>query len=193
MNPTSFDGTSGLSQYAASLLAKQPRANGGSASASADALTARLTAAPTDFRSGNAQHKLDRQQAALGKELAAGLAKSGTKLAGAVDLTLSRDGSVAVAGSAADQAAVAKFFAADTSTPRLQARIASALKDAQSLSSAAQQRNAISLAARYGGSPGNVMSMYAQFMGHADATPASMSFDGAASTLHYPGALDSHA
>jgi hypothetical protein len=37
------------------------------------------------------------------------------------------------------------------------------------------------------------MAMYAQFMGHVDSTPATLRFDGTASALHYPGALDSHA
>jgi len=193
MDLPTLNGGAALSQYAARLLAKQQGANGAGQAGTADALTARLSAAPTDVRSGHAQHKLDQQQAALGKELAAGLAKAGMKLSGAVSLTLAQDGSVSVAGNAADQAALARLFKADVSTPRLQARLGSVLKDAQAMSAAAQQRNAISLAARYGGAPGNVMSMYAQFMGHTDTTPASMQFDGGGSTLHYPGALDSHA
>jgi hypothetical protein len=191
MDVTSLNNGSALSQYAANLLAKQKTAGGGTGTG--DALTARLAAAPADFRTASAQHKLDQQQAALGKELAAGLARTGGKLAGAVKLTAAKDGGIAVDGSDADKAALAKVFKADTSSPRLAARLASTLQAAQSLSASAQQRNAISLAARYGGPSANVMSMYTQFMGHADATPAAISFSGSASTLHYPGALDSRA
>jgi hypothetical protein len=195
MDLSSLTSAPALSQYAAALLAKQKEKAAGDAAQpqDTDALTARLTTAPTDFRTKTAQHHLDTQQAALGKELAAGLAKAGVKLSGHVSFSVGAKGQLAVDGSDADTAAVEKWMKSDTSKPSLQSRMADLLTSAQKLSSQTQQNNAISLAARYAGAPGNVMAMYSQFMGHTDSTPAVLSFDGTASALSYPGALSSHA
>ena len=197
MDINSLNSTPALSQYATALLAKQQHqaqaAGGGAAQAPADPLVARLVAAPTDFKSKTAQHKLDAQQAALGQELANGLSKLGLKVGAEVSFAVGSDGSVSAEGSDADKAAVDAYFKTDTSNPSLQSRIGSVLKAAQALSASTQQTNAISMAARYGGASTNVMAMYTQFMGHADATPATLNFNGAASSLRYPGALDSQA
>jgi len=195
MDLSSLTSAPALSQYATALLAKQKdKAAGNAAPAQdTDALTARLTSAPSDFKTKTAQHHLDAQQAALGKELAAGLAKAGVKLSGHVSFSLDSKGQLAVDGSDADTAAVEKWMKADTSKPGLQSRLADVLTSAQKLSSQTQQNHAISLAARYAGAPGNVMAMYSQFMGHTDSTPAVLSFDGTSSSMSYPGALSSHA
>ena len=194
MDITSLNSAPALSQYATALLAKQQhqqQATGGASTQAVDPLTSRLTAARTDFKSATAQHGLDKQQAALGQELANGLSKLGLKVGADVSFAVGPDGSVSVEGSDADKAAVDATFKSDISNPSLQSRIGSVLKTAQALSASTQQSNAISMAARYGGASTNVMAMYTQFMGHADATPATLNFDGAASSLSYPGALDS--
>ena len=198
MDLTSLTSTPALSQYATALLAKQQQqqqqaASGSTAAQAADPLMSRLTAARTDFKSTTAQHTLDKQQAALGQELASGLAKLGLKVGADVSFSVASDGSIAVDGSAADKATVQDYLKSDTSNPSLESRIGSVLKSAQALSTTTQQSNAISMAARYGGAATNVMAMYAQFMGHTDATPATLNFSGTASSLSYPGALDSQA
>ena len=194
MDLSSLTSASALSQYATSLLARQKeKAAANGATQDKDALTTRLTASPSDFRSKSAQHHLDTQQAALGKELAAGLAKAGVKLSGAVAFSLDAKGQLSVDGKDADTAAVENWMKSETSRPGLQSRLSDVLTSAQNLSAQTQQNNAISLAARYAGAPGNVMAMYSQFMGHTDSTPAVLNFDGAASTMSYPGALSSHA
>ena len=185
-----------LSQYATALLAKQQKQHqttAGAAAPAVDPLTSRVSAARTDFKSTTAQHHLDKQQAALGQELANGLAKAGLKVGAEVSFGVGSDGKLAVDGSDADKAAVDAYFKSDISNPSLKSRIGSVLQAAQSLSASTQQSNAISMAARYGGASTNVMAMYTQFMGHADATPATLNFSGTASSLSYPGALDSQA
>ena len=196
MDINSLNSAPALSQYATALLAKQQQqqAAGSSGAAQvADPLTSRLTAARTDFKSATAQHNLDKQQAALGQELANGLAKVGLKVGAEVSFSVGADGSVSVDGSDADKATVQDYLKSDTSSPSLQSRIGSVLQAAQALSATTQQTNAISLAARYGGPSTNVMAMYTQFMGHTDTTPATLNFSGTASSLSYPGALDSQA
>lgn len=197
MDLSSLTSAPALSQYATELLARQrEKAAGAAAQGSGtdtDTLKARLTTTAPDFKNKLAQSHLDKQQAALGKELASSLAKAGVTLSGHVSFSVDSKGQLAVDGSDADTAAVEKWMKSDPSTPSLQSRLADVLTSAQKLSSQTQQNNAISLAARYAGAPGNVMAMYSQFMGHADSTPAVLSFDGTASSMTYPGALNASA
>ncbi len=190
MNTSSLNSASAMAQYATSLLAGK---SGGTAAGapSNDAVTRRLKATTPDHKTLGAQHALDKQQSALATTLRSGLAKAGIKLAGAIDFTLAKDGSVTVKGSDADKAALAAFLKQDRSSPSLQAQVGAVLKAAQSVSATAQQTNAISLAARYAGNSGNVMAMYASYMGHQDTTPAVLSLSTASSSLVYPGMLDS--
>jgi alkyl sulfatase BDS1-like metallo-beta-lactamase superfamily hydrolase len=189
MKASSLTSAAATAQYATSLLAKK---NGGTAGAtSPDAVAKQLQATTHDHKTLTAQHALDKQQAALATELRGGLAKAGVKLAGEVDFSVASDGSVAVKGSDADKAAVTAFLKKDATNPSLQSRLGSALKAAQALSATAQQTNAISMAARHGGAPGNVMAMYTSFMGHKDSTPAVLSLSAATSSLAYPGMLNS--
>lgn len=131
---------------------------------------------------------LDKQQTALAADLRAAMSKAGIKLSGAVEFSVSSNGTVSTKGSDADKAAMTAFLKADTSKPGFAARIATQAQDALKLSATIQQAAAISQAARYGGKAG-VMSMYASLMQQTNTTAAVFTVAVGSSSLTYPGAL----
>jgi hypothetical protein len=154
---------------------------------------AALQAAAGRHSASVAAHTLDTRQASLGTDLHAALAKSGVKLSGTVEFSVSSDGAVAVNGSDADVAATKAFLKADTSTPNFATRIATQAKDALKLSATIQQSAAISQAARYGGKSGGVMAMYTSLMQHQGTGAAVFTLSAASSSLTYPGTLTAKA
>lgn len=150
---------------------------------------AALAAAASRHNASMAVHALDKQQAALSKDLLAAMSRSGVKLSGAVEFSVSSDGSVGIKGNVADKAATAAFLKADTSRPSFAMRVATQARDALKLSSTIQQSAAISQAARYAGKSGAVMSLYNSLMERSNTTAAVFSVSASSSSLTYPGAL----
>lgn len=162
-------------------------------STNANAKVATVTQAALQAAAGRhdasvAGRTLDKQQTALAGDLRATMSKAGVKLSGAVEFSVSSDGTVGIKGSDADKAAMTAFLKADTSNPSFAARIATQAQDALKLSATIQQSAAISQAARYGGKSG-VMSMYASLMQQTNTTAAVFIVAAGSSSLTYPGSL----
>ncbi len=136
---------------------------------------------------------LDAQQAALSKDLHAAMGKAGIKLAGAVEFSLDGKGSLAIHASDADQTATKAFLKADTSQPSFTSRVTSLVRDASSLSSKIQQTAAISQAARQGGKPAGVLSLYTSLMQQTQGNSAVFAVAAGSSSLSYTGALSAKA
>jgi len=153
---------------------------------------ASLQAAAGRHDASVAGRALDKQQAALAGDLRAAMNKAGIKLSGAVEFSVSSNGTVSTKGSDADKAAMTAFLKADTSKPGFAARIATQAQDALKLSATIQQTAAISQAARYGGKSG-VMSMYASLMQQTNTTAAVFTVAAGSSSLTYPGSLTTKA
>ena len=198
----SLSSSSSLLNY----LTAQTSQNAGSAGSSTAAATAStnantkvatvtqasLQAAAGRHDASVAGRALDKQQTALAADLRAAMSKAGIKLSGAVEFSVSSDGTVGIKGSDADKAAMTAFLKADTSKPGFAARIATQAQDALKLSATIQQTAAISQAARYGGKSG-VMSMYASLMQQTNTTAAVFTVAAGSSSLTYPGALSAKA
>ncbi len=140
-----------------------------------------------------AQQRLDQQQAALGKQLLAGLAKQGLQLSQDVSFSIGADGALSVTGTTADVDKVQSFFKRDTSQPSLHDQLSDVLQGTQAVSATAQTSNAISMAARYAGSATNVMALYNQFMSYKDDTSAKLTLSAHGSSLSYAGMFSSQA
>lgn len=165
----------------------------GSTNATANTKVATVTQAALQAAAGRhdasvAGRALDKQQTALAGDLRAAISKAGVKLSGAVEFSVSSNGTVSTKGSDADKAAMTAFLKADTSKPGFAARIATQAQDALKLSATIQQTAAISQAARYGGKSG-VMSMYASLMQQTNTTAAVFTVAAGSSSLTYPGSL----
>lgn len=200
----SLYGSTGVSAYVNALLAKAGKAADGSnnaASANSTAGTgpmqaiadAALQTASQRFQSSSAQHALEKRGDGLAAELKAGLAKAGVVLEGAVEFSLDSKGELAVKGSEKDQAAAQAWLKSDGSRPSMSSRLVALANDAEQVSGTIRQSAAISQAARYAGSSGNVMSLYTTLMNQQDNSAAVFSFSNAASSLTYPGVLASKA
>jgi len=166
-----------------------------SATGSTTANTKVATVTPAALQAAAGRHDasvagraLDKQQAALAGDLRAAMSKSGIKLSGAVEFSVSSDGTVGIKGSDADKAATTAFLKADTSQPSFATRIATQARDALKLSATIQQSAAISQAARYGGKSG-VMSLYTSLMQQTNTSGAVFTVAAGSSSLTYPGAL----
>ena len=152
-----------------------------------------LQRAATAFKNATQSRGLDQSQKALASDLQAAMSKSGVKLAGSVDFSLSSTGTVEIKGSDADKAAVKAFLNADTSKPSFVNRIAAQAKSAIQLSSTIQQHAAISRAAKYGKTSDGVTALYTSLMQHASATTVVFSVSKNASSLSYPGSFTAQA
>ncbi len=150
---------------------------------------AALQAAASTPKAALAEQTLDRQQAQLATDLRTAMDRAGVKLTGSVEFSVASDGKVDVTGAAADKAATTAFLRADTSKPGFASRIATQAKDALKLSGTLQQTAAVSQAARYAGSAGNVMSLYTSLMQKSGTTPAVFTLGASSSSLTYAGAL----
>lgn len=150
---------------------------------------AALATAASRHSASTAGQALDKQQSALSKDLLAAMSRSGVKLSGAVEFSVSSDGSVGIKGNASDKAATTAFLKADNSRPSFAMRVATQARDALKLSSTIQQSAAISQAARYAGKSGDVMSLYNSLMAQSNTTAAVFSVSASSSSLTYPGAL----
>lgn len=150
---------------------------------------AALQTAGSTHQASVAASALDKQQTTLANDMRAAMNKAGVKLTGAVEFSVSSDGTVALKGSDADQAAATAFLKADTSRPGFALRIATQARDALKLSATIQQSAAISQAARYGGKSGGVMSLYTSLMQQSNTTPAVFTLAAGSSSLTYPGSL----
>ena len=169
----------------------------GSTTANANTKVATVTQASLQAAAGRheasvAGRALDKQQTALAGDLQAAMSKAGIKLSGAVEFSVSSNGTVSTKGSDADKAAMTAFLKADTSKPGFAARIATQAQDALKLSATIQQTAAISQAARYGGKSG-VMPMYASLMQQTNTTAAVFTVAAGSSSLTYPGSLTTKA
>ena len=153
---------------------------------------ASLQAAAGRHEASVAGRALDKQQTALAGDLQAAMSKAGVKLSGAVEFSVSSNGTVSTKGNDGDKAAMTAFLKADTSKPGFAARIATQAQDALKLSATIQQTAAISQAARYGGKSG-VMSMYASLMQQTNTTAAVFTVAAGSSSLTYPGSLTTKA
>jgi len=182
--------TAQTSQNAGSTGSSTASATGSTtANAKAAAVTqAALQAAAGRHDASVAGRALDKQQAALASDVRAAMSKSGIKLSGAVEFSVSSDGTVGIKGSDADKAATTAFLKADTSQPSFATRIATQARDALKLSATIQQSAAISQAARYGGKLG-VMSLYTSLMQQTNTSAAVFTIAAGSSSLTYPGAL----
>ena len=182
--------TAQTSQNAGSTGSSTASATGSTtANAKAAAVTqAALQAAAGRHDASVAGRALDKQQAALASDVRAAMSKSGIKLSGAVEFSVSSDGTVGIKGSDADKAATTAFLKADTSQPSFATRIATQARDALKLSATIQQSAAISQAARYGGKSG-VMSLYTSLMQQTNTSAAVFTVAAGSSSLTYPGAL----
>ena len=182
--------TAQTSQNAGSTGSSTASATGSTtANAKAAAVTqAALQAAAGRHDASVAGRALDKQQAALASDVRAAMSKSGIKLSGAVEFSVSSDGTVGIKGSDADKAATTAFLKADTSQPSFATRIATQARDALKLSATIQQSAAISQAARYGGKSG-VMSLYTSLMQQTNTSAAVFTIAAGSSSLTYPGAL----
>ena len=182
--------TAQTSQNAGSTGSSTASATGSTtANAKAAAVTqAALQAAAGRHDASVAGRALDKQQAALASDVRAAMSKSGIKLSGAVEFSVSSDGTVGIKGSDADKAATTAFLKADTSQPSFATRIATQARDALKLSATIQQSAAISQAARYGGKSG-VMSLYTSLMQQTNTSGAVFTVAAGSSSLTYPGAL----
>jgi len=182
--------TAQTSQNAGSTGSSTASATGSTtANAKAAAVTqAAIQAAAGRHDASVAGRALDKQQAALASDVRAAMSKSGIKLSGAVEFSVSSDGTVGIKGSDADKAATTAFLKADTSQPSFATRIATQARDALKLSATIQQSAAISQAARYGGKSG-VMSLYTSLMQQTNTSAAVFTIAAGSSSLTYPGAL----
>lgn len=132
---------------------------------------------------------LDKQQNVLAGDLRAAMTKAGVKLTGTIDFSVSSGGKVGIKGSDADKAAIAAFLKSDTSRPGFATRIATQAQAALRVSATIQQHAAVSQAARYGGNPGGVMSLYTSLMQQGNTSAAVFTFAAGTSSLTYPGSL----
>ena len=185
--------TAQTSQNAGSAGGSAASATTGSTNTNANTKVATVTPAALQAAAGRhdasvAGRALDKQQAALAGDLRAAMNKSGIKLSGAVEFSVSSDGTVGIKGSDADKAATTAFLKADTSQPSFATRIATQARDALKLSATIQQSAAISQAARYGGKSG-VMSLYTSLMQQTNTSAAVFTIAAGSSSLTYPGAL----
>ena len=182
--------TAQTSQNAGSTGSSTASATGSTtANAKAAAVTqAALQAAAGRHDASVAGRALDKQRAALASDVRAAMSKSGIKLSGAVEFSVSSDGTVGIKGSDADKAATTAFLKADTSQPSFATRIVTQARDALKLSATIQQSAAISQAARYGGKSG-VMSLYTSLMQQTNTSAAVFTVAAGSSSLTYPGAL----
>src|ERR1700712_2018187 len=144
------NGNSILNYLAARTSQDAASAGGGTAStnvgtsATANARTAAsakaaLQAAGGTHQAAMANHALDKQETALASDLRAAMSKSGLKLGGTVEFSVSSDGTLAIKGSDADKATTAAFLKADASRPSFTARIETQARDAQKLSTTIQR------------------------------------------------------
>lgn len=188
-----------------SYLTAQTSQNAGSAGGSAApatgntnaSLSARVAATtPAALQVAGSRHEasvagraLDKQQAALAADLRAAIGKTGVKLTGPVEFSVSRDGTVSIKANDADKAATTAFLKTDTSRPSFATRIATQAQDALKLSATIQQSAAISQAARYGGTSGGVMSLYTSLMQQTNTAAAVFTVGSGSSSLTYPGSL----
>jgi len=154
---------------------------------------AALQAAGSTHQASVAGRALDKQQTALASDMRAAMTKSGVKLTGTVEFSVTSDGKVDLKGSDADKAATTAFLKSDASQPSFATRIATLARDALKVSATIQQSAAISQAARYGGKSGGVMSMYTSLMQQSTTTSAVFSFSASTNSLTYPGALATRA
>lgn len=161
--------------------------------AAAATTQAALQAAGGTHKATLARQALDKQQAALARDLKAAMTQAGVKLSGTIDFSVSSDGKVEIKGADADQTATRAFLAAETSSPSFATRIATQAKDALKLSATIQQTAAMSQAARYGGNASGVMSMYTSLMQQSTTTSAVFTLSSGGSSLVYPGSLTTKA
>jgi hypothetical protein len=191
---------SSLNSASASMLTFLGSSDSSAAAGSAGATTsnaaatkaaskAALEAAAKTFRASTGEQSLEKQQASLGKDLQAAMAKAGVKLSGSVEYSIGDDGKLAVDGSDADKANATAFLKADTSSPSFTTRLTSLTQAADKLSGSIRQTAAISQAAHYGGQGAGVVSLYTSLMQSQDTTPAVFSFSVSTSSLTYPGVL----
>lgn len=170
--------------------------NGSSAGASTK--TQPLSQAAMQRAAGTAKaasgaQALERGQKTLGNELRAAMAKAGVKLSGAIEFSVTSDGSVSVKGSDADKAATQAFLKADTNSPSFASRIATQARDAMKLSTSIQQSAAISQAAKMAKTTGGVVSLYTSLMQQTASTSVTFSLSAGSSSLTYPGSLTANA
>jgi len=126
--------TAQASQNAGSAGSSTTSATGSTNASTKVAVTqAALQAAAGRHDASVAGRALDKQQTALAGDLRAAMSKSGIKLSGAVEFSVSSDGTVGIKGSDADKAAMTAFLKADTSKPSFAARIAMQAQDALKL------------------------------------------------------------
>lgn len=199
MSNTILTGSAAFS-YANSLLAKAGLSvseDGAQALADTSASNTPIqTALATPFRTSRietAQRKLDGEQAALATDLRKALSQAGTSLKGAVEFSLDSKGQLVVKASEEDEAKLNAFLQADKSDPSFTSRLVALANDAESASGTSQQTTAISVAARYAGSPGNLMALYQSLMAQQDPAPAVFTLSPSSSSLSYPGVLRSEA
>ena len=154
---------------------------------------AALDAASSAPKAAAAVQALDKQQAMLAGDLRTAMVKAGVKLTGSVDFSVSSDGKVDLKGTDTDTSAMKAFLRADTSRPSFATRIAAQAKDALKLSTHVQQNAAISQAARFGGKPSGVMSLYNSLMQQSSGSTAVFNVSATSSSLSYPGSLTAKA
>ena len=198
INNTSF-GSGTLQAYVNSLIARSNNAGADPAAAAGgtDALKkssqTALDSAAKSYKSSAAQRVLQDQQTKLGADLKASLAKAGVKLEGAIEFSLDAKGNLSVKGSDKDKASVNAFLKNDTSKPDFASRISSLTQAADELSSTIRQTAAISQAARYASTSGDVMLLYSTLVKQQDTTASVFSLSASSSSLTYPGVLASKA
>lgn len=192
MNVTPLN-SSALSQYTTSLLDQRSQDT-------ASPLSSVLAAPPLDLsgidmeailaksqHGQRLQHRLDREQADLGKALLAELAQQGLPLSQEVSFSVGADGALSVTGASSDVDRVRSLFERDTSQPSLHDRLSDLLQNTQALSTA-QTSNTSSMASRYA-SASNVMALYR----HQDDTFAKLTLSAQGSSLSYVGMFSSKA
>ena len=194
----SLAGSNSLLTYLTAQTSQNAGSTGSSTASATGSTTANTkvaTVTPAALQAAAGRHDasvagraLDKQQAALASDVRAAMSKSGIKLSGAVEFSVSSDGTVGIKGSDADKAATTAFLKADTSQPSFATRIATQARDALKLSATIQQSAAISQAARYGGKSG-VMSLYTSLMQQTNTSAAVFTIAAGSSSLTYPGAL----
>ena len=144
----SFASGNSLLNYLGAQTSQNTGATGSSTTANANTKVATVTqaalkAAASRHDASVAGRALDKQQTALAGDLRAAMSKSSIKLSGAVEFSVSSNGTVGIKGSDADKTAMTAFLRADTSKPGFAARIATQAQDALKLSATIQQSAAI--------------------------------------------------
>lgn len=150
---------------------------------------AALQTAGGSHQASAAGRALDKQQTILAGDLRAAMTRSGVKLTGTIEFSVKSDGKVGTKGSDADKAAMAAFLKSDTSRLSFATRIATQAQAALRVSATIQQHAAVSQAARYGGNPGGVMSLYTSLTQQESTSAAVFTFAAGSSSLSYPGSL----